>query len=182
MDHITITGDLGSGKSAISKLISQERGYKQFSTGSAQRAIAEKLGITTLELNQRAETDPSIDEEIDSIFKSLKDNPEPYIVDSRMAWHFLPDSFKVKLVVDIETAARRVMGDATRTKEKYATVEDAISALKARRDSEILRFKKYYNVDLNNLKNYDLVVDTTSATPEEIKNQILEAADKFHSK
>ncbi len=175
MRHITITGDLGSGKSAVSRLIVENHGYKPYSTGTAQRALADRLGITTLELNQRAETDPTIDEKIDSIFRQLRDAPEKYVIDSRMAWHFVPDSLKVKLVVDARIAAERIMNDPKREKEKYPDIDATIVALAARRNSEVLRFRKYYNVDLNDLANYDLVIDTSTRTPQEIEALIMAA-------
>ncbi len=175
MRHITITGDLGSGKSAVSRLIADHHGYKQYSTGSAQRALADQLGITTLELNQRAETDPTIDEQIDSIFRQLEHAPVRYVIDSRMAWHFLPMSLKVKLVVDARIAATRIMNDPKREKEKYPDLEATVTALAARRSSEVMRFKKYYDVDLEDLRNYDLVVDTSTKTPEEIEDLIMAA-------
>jgi cytidylate kinase len=49
--------------------------------------------MTTTELNKYSETHPEIDAEIDSTFKSLT-NSENLIVDSRLAWFFIPNSFK----------------------------------------------------------------------------------------
>jgi cytidylate kinase len=175
MRHITITGDLGSGKSAVSRLIVENHGYKPYSTGSAQRKLAEQLGITTLELNQRAETDPSIDERIDGIFRELRDAPEKYVIDSRMAWHFLPESLKVKLMVDARIAAERIMHDPKRERERYPDIETTIAQLAARRHSEVTRFKRYYGVDLNDLSNYDLVIDTSARAPQEIEALIIGA-------
>ena len=46
--------------------------------------------------------------------------------------------------------------------------------LKARVENTDFRFKKYYDVDFLDKKNYDLVIDTTDLTPEEIVDKILE--------
>ncbi|HNG89589.1 MAG TPA: cytidylate kinase family protein, partial [Saprospiraceae bacterium] len=89
-NKITLTGDLGSGKSAVSKLLCATTGYEYISTGRIQRNLAQEMGLDTLEMNRRADTDPSIDQRIDSIFVSLGTDPKGYIVDSRMAWFFLP--------------------------------------------------------------------------------------------
>lgn len=65
---ITISGDLGSGKSLLaSALVDRWKADRSFH-GVRQRRLAERMGITTLELNKRAETDKSIDEQIDSVF------------------------------------------------------------------------------------------------------------------
>jgi cytidylate kinase len=65
---ITLTGDLGSGKSAVSSILCEITGFEYLSTGRIQRKIAENMGMDTLELNRLADTDPSIDERIDSVF------------------------------------------------------------------------------------------------------------------
>ena len=62
---ITITGDLGSGKSTVAKLIAEKTGMEYFSTGKIQRKIAEELKIDTLELNKRGKEDKSTDNLID---------------------------------------------------------------------------------------------------------------------
>lgn len=48
---ITISGDIGSGKSTTGKLLAKKLDYKYLSTGAIQRQIAEEMGMTTLELN-----------------------------------------------------------------------------------------------------------------------------------
>ena len=53
-------------------------------------------------MNRKADTDPSIDERIDGIFAELGKDQKSYVVDSRMAWFFLPDSFIRKVDNKIE--------------------------------------------------------------------------------
>lgn len=174
-NKITITGDLGSGKSAASRVILAQIEMEYLSTGRIQRAIAERLNMTTLELNEYSETHPEIDDEIDSVFKSINSNPEPHIVDSRMAWHFIPSSFKVYLTVDPRIAAERVFKDSTRKNEgKYSSVEAVEKSLRARRESEIRRFQDIYGVNCADHANFDLIVDTTHITPEEVAKTIID--------
>lgn len=176
---ITISGALGSGKSTIMKLLATDLGYDTYSTGAAQRKIALKYGVTTLQLNHMADSNPAIDQEIDGVFRDLKNSGKDYIVDSRMAFYFLPDSFKVKLNVAINEAARRVYNDKTRTSEvKFETLEDAKAALIARRASEVARFMGTYGVNIDDEKNFDLVVDTTDKTPKQICSHIINAFKK----
>ena len=170
---ITITGALGSGKSTVAKSIAQILGLEYYSTGSAQRKIAQQMGITTLELNKKAEEDKSIDDQIDNVIRSMNCDGNAYVVDSRLAWHFMPDSVKIKLDVEKEEAAKRIFNDKNRSNEKnYQTTEEAFNATVARRQSERERFLKYYNVDIEDDKNYDLIIDTTSLTPSEVCEKI----------
>lgn len=176
---ITITGDLGSGKSVVSKILESTLGYEIYSTGKVQREIATRYGMTTLELNQYAETHPEIDEEIDSAFIRLNSASEGYIVDSRLAWHFMPNSFKIYMRVPYEVAAARIMADTTRKGEQYSSLIDAVTKLKARKDSENSRFLEKYGCDCSNMDNFDYVADTQNASPEEVAKGILEAFEAW---
>jgi len=171
---ISLTGDLGSGKSHVSRLLSEKLGFRIVSTGSIQREIAAKHGMTTLELNEYTKTHPEIDDEIDGTITKLQEADESLILDSRLAWHFAPKSFKVYLTVNIDEAARRIFYDK-RTSENYQDIEEAKDKIRARRKSELERFKDYYNIDYSDLKNYDLIVDTTEITPEEVCEKIINA-------
>jgi cytidylate kinase len=174
MPAITITGDLGSGKSAVSRQLCHLTGYEYVSTGKVQRQLAAELGIDTLELNRLADSDPSIDERIDGIFKSLASSVDNYVVDSRLAWFFLPDSFKVYLAIQPEEAVRRIMSDPERQSESYQSAKEAMDKVIARKHSENARFWKTYGADCTNMQLFHLVIDTTSKTPVAVAERILQ--------
>lgn len=165
---ITITGELGSGKSTVSKLLATMLGARRYSTGDVQRQMAQARGISTLELNILAEQDPSIDQEIDSIFADLKTSQEDLVIDSRMAWHFIPESVKIKLTVSKAEAAQRVHQDDSRVSETSETIAETHSRLAERQESERRHFMKNYGVDVNNDNNFDFVIDTSSTDPKEV--------------
>jgi cytidylate kinase len=167
--RITIAGDIGSGKSTIAKKLASSLGVEPLSTGGIQRQLAQQRGLTVLELNKLAEDDPGIDREIDGYLMRLADRE--LVVESRMAWHFVPNTLKLYLYISDGAAARRIIG-AQRIDEDYGTIANAAQPIMARRRSEIIRFKKYYDVDIDDLRNYDLVIDTTFATVEEVVEQV----------
>lgn len=180
-NKISITGDLGSGKSAVGRILKAKLNIRSISTGSIQREIATRMGMSTLELNHFTDTHPEIDDEIDAVFKNLQHDPASYLLDSRLAWFFIPDSFKVYLQVDIRVAAQRIMNDSTRKGEKYASLEDAINDLRARKQSENNRFLREYGADCANKNNFDLVIDTSYATLEAIADKIVAAFDAYQA-
>jgi cytidylate kinase len=175
---ITLTGDLGSGKSAVSRILCERTGFEYVSTGRIQRLLAQEMGIDTLEMNRRADIDPTIDQRIDGIFVDLGKDPNGYVVDSRMAWFFLPDSFKVYLQADVHIAAGRILSDPTRNSEQYGSLEEAVEKITARKQSENARFLKKYGADSTNLNNFDLVIDTARRSPGEVADLILQLMQK----
>jgi cytidylate kinase len=174
MKHITITGSLGSGKSVVSSILKEKLGMEIESIGSLLRKMAQNQGMTTNEFNKYIEDHPEFDHELDSFVAEQGLSAVPKIFDSRLAWHFIPQSFKVYLYVADEMAAQRVYHDKNRLNETYKSEADALSLIIERRKSEILRFKTQYNVDLEDLTNYNLVIDTGHSTPEEIADRIID--------
>lgn len=178
--RIAITGDIGSGKSAVGKILRDRLGFAFYSTGELQRRIAAERGMTTLELNQYAETHPEIDREIDGKTVELDGRPEPFIIDSRIAWHFIPTAYKVYLRVDPDVAVDRILG-AGRHDERYASREAGKTEIRSRRRSETERFREIYGIDLTNMANFDLVVDTSFAPPDAVADAIVASFEAWRS-
>ncbi len=171
---ITLTGDLGSGKSTVSSILCALTGFEYISTGKVQRQLAQELSLDTLEMNRRADTDPSIDERIDGIFVSLGQDLNGYVIDSRMAWFFLPNSFKVFLKTAVEVAVQRILNDPERNSEQYFSPEEAAQKILARKASENTRFLIKYGADCANLDNFDLVIDTAERPQKVVAELIFE--------
>jgi CMP/dCMP kinase len=170
---ITISGALGSGKSTVAKILVQKFNLKHYSTGDFMREIANKRGITLLELSKLAETDRSIDKELDNYQIQLGKDEDNFIIDARLGWHFIPNSIKIFLDVTDEEAAKRIFKEG-RTDEKYNTDLNAtLENIKNRRASEIKRYQDYYNLNYYDHNNYDLVVDTTEIPAEEVAEKII---------
>ena len=162
--QIAISGDLGSGKSTIGKLLAAKLKVRYLSTGDLHREIAASRDLTTLELNRIAELDLSIDEAVDNSLRLLAESREPAVVDSRMAWWFLPEAFSIHLSVAPDLGANRALGRRHDT-ETYRTAEEARVSVKARAASERSRFASLYDVNVSSLRNYMVVLDTSSVSP-----------------
>ncbi len=180
---ITISGDIGSGKSTTGRLLQERLGYKYLSTGAIQREIAAEMGLTTLELNQLTESRLDIDEKIDSYTRALNDSKENYIVDSRLAWHFIPSSYKIFLRCDENIAAIRISKDDKRkSDEENRALKHLLGKIQARRKSEKERFKRIYNIDFEDLLNYDQVIDSSFFTPDQIGDLIMDGIAFYNKK
>ncbi len=171
---LTVSGLIGSGKTSVCRELSALTGWRVVSAGTILRRMAEDRGLSVIELNEIAKTDESIDKLIDDQLIALRDSSESLIVDSRLAWHFIPNSFKVHLIVDTSIAANRVF-NAQRSDESYATPEAAYAANAQRQTIENERFKQYYGIDCEDQSNYDLILDSSAMLPAELAARMFEA-------
>ena len=174
---ISLAGDLGSGKSTVGRLLAEKFGAQMYSTGTIQRELAEKMGMTTLELNKYSETHPEIDGMIDDGLRTLNERKISVVIDSRMAWHFVPSSFSVYMSAAPAVAAARIMY-AGRSSEPFSGIDEAIRSIAARRKSEQARYMQLYGVDIMDMKNYDFVIDTSEIPPELVAERIAAAYEK----
>lgn len=156
---ISISGQAGSGKSTISKLLAKRLGYKHYSGGDMRRKIARERGLTLAELNKLGETDETTDKEADNSIKKLGETEDNFVIDGRLAFHFIPHSFKILLKADLDTRAKRVYKDK-RISEKFEDMEAAKKMLTVRDKSDLYRYEKYYGLNHLEDQNYDLVIET----------------------
>ena len=95
-------------------------------------------------------------------------------------WYAVPESFKVYLKVDIDVAAKRAFEDAMRkSSEKFDTVEEQKQDMQKRYKLENERYWELYGVRKEDESNYDLVIDTTNLTPEQVANKIQQEYKKW---
>ncbi len=182
--NITITGNLGSGKSSIGKVL-KEQGYEIVSTGNIFRQLAMEKGLSVEEFNKQvneaaARGDRSVDKLIDDTTTKIGKERDHIMFDSRLAWNFVPDSFKVFVITDIDEASRRVFHDSVRANsESYETQEACKKALIHRQEMETVRYQEIYHIDYYDMSNYNLVIESTNASPAEIAEEILKLLDGF---
>lgn len=194
---ITISGEPASGKGTTVRALKekfQQEGYNVYviSVGDMFREVSveefkkehPEIENPTIEqvnndkefTQKRAEIDRNIDSyiakkglEINSIHRPN----DVYIIDSRLAFSNVPDSFAIRLTVDPNIAGRRVFGDDSRgTEDEYESIEEATESTRKRTRGEVERYKERYGVDLTDKNNYDLVIDTSYSTTEDILNVI----------
>ena len=102
------------------------------------------------------------------------------MIDGRLAFYFIPHSFRVFLTVDHETGTRRISNDI-RPDEDTKDFDSLYDSLKKRVESDDRRFKKIYGIHFLDEKNYDLVIDTSDITQEEAAEKIIREAKKLRS-
>lgn len=173
---ITITGDLYSGKSVLSKKLCEHYNLNFFSVGTLMRRNAEVLGMNITEYNKYME-EHCLDNIIDSTTREIGLKEEDFIFDARLAWNFIEDSIKIYLKVNIEEAVKRALKAQRGFSEMYSSEEEARESIEERSKLERERFMELYQVDIYNLHNYDLILDTSLINEEQVFSQIIHYID-----
>ncbi len=169
---ITISGTPGSGKSTIAKVLAKKLDFKHYSIGDFMRELAEEKGMTLEEFSKQAEKSVDIDKKLDEKSKKLGSEENNFVMDTRLGFHFIPNSFKIRLIVDSKIGAERIFKDSRRG-ESFESVEEAKEKIEKRIASERKRYAEYYNIDIDDENNFDLVIDTSDKNPEEIVGEII---------
>ncbi len=150
---ITISGTPGTGTTTLARGLSAELGLRWTNSGELFRRIASEKNVSVKELNRLAERGPEIDYLIDDAQKALA-REGPGIFEGRLSGHLLNADLTILLKTDLKVRAERV------SQRESKLFEDALQETKVREESEARRYMKYYNIEINDLSVYDLVIDT----------------------
>jgi len=177
---LTLSGVPGAGKSTIKNLLAEHLGLKSYSIGDLRGKMAQTRGITIDELNAIGMTDPNTDKDVDDYQKKLGQTENNFIIDGLLSWFFIPQSFKIFLTVDPSVAATRIFQARTTESGRddepnYASADEAKRIISERMNQNRMRYAKWYGIDPLDLAQYDLVIDTTKLTSEQVVDQITSA-------
>lgn len=177
---IAFNGDLGSGKSTIAEKVAQEIGYPRYYMGQIFRDMAKKRGMTLVEYIKLGEKDANVDKEVDDYLVGLSKKEKNFVIESRTAWHLIPDCLKIYLKVGEREGARRIFEHLkqegnNRNEDKEAnSLEGVIESNRRRVKTDDLRYQKYYGINIHEESNYDFVLDTTNLSINEVFEKVME--------
>ena len=175
MVTITISGFPGSGTTTVAQLLEKKTKMKYVYSGDIFRKMAKKYNMSLEEFGKYCEKHRKIDEDLDKNQLEILQKGN-VIMEGRIAgWiayqNKIP-AIKVLLTADIKTRAKRIVkrekGDVQKRKQEIIT----------REKSEAVRYKNYYNIDIGDTSIYDLVIDSSNKTPEEIVSIIISTIKK----
>ncbi|OGI68232.1 hypothetical protein A2738_02075 [Candidatus Nomurabacteria bacterium RIFCSPHIGHO2_01_FULL_42_15] len=177
---ITIAGANGSGKSSTARKVAVELDFKHLSSGDLMRQIAKENNVTLEELSKIAEKENGVDKKLDDYVKQAG-MENKVVIDSRLAFHFIPESFKVYLDLDTKIAAERMLNDMKNNparhienEVKIESVEEMAEKSAKRLASERKRYFDLYGIENHtDHKNFDLIVDTNKNNLEQVVSIVL---------
>lgn len=167
---LAIGGPPGSGKTTVAERFAQAHAYTLVSAGTRFRKMAQEAGMDLEAFGRKAEKDAEIDRALDrSILEEVlrhDSTGRDVIVDGRIQAYLLVlrrvPCLKVLIGAPLEVRAERVAG------RERKSVEAAKREISEREKSERSRYKAIYGIDLDETSLYDLVIDSSNTTPDEI--------------
>jgi cytidylate kinase len=181
---ISFGGSIGSGKSGVARSLAQKLGWPYYDMGDIRRKLAAERGMTLEELNILGESDPKTDTEVDEYQEKLGKEQDNFVISGRTSWHFIPHSLKIFLKVDPLIGAERVFKSLAGRNEADGldSVETVLAANQRRVESDRLRYKKYFNIDVYDESHYDHVVDTSHITQNEAFERVCAIIEAINNK
>lgn len=181
---ITISGKPGSGKSSTADKVAEMLGYTRHSSGDMVRQLLTQYGLTLSEYNERAQNEHALDTHVDDTLRALRTKSD-IVVDSRLGFYWIPESFKVYLDLDMEVATVRIYKDAvsnqsrSKTGEGTASLAEVSHQVKERMEAERFRFRTLYHVDPYDTTHFDLVIDTSRHSPQTVALTVFDTYRKW---
>ena len=170
---ITISGMPGSGKTTVARLVATELGLEHVYAGNIFRRQAEEAGLTLQEYLRRAETDPTIDRQLDDHMRERALTGRA-VLEGRLAAFMASEAGVDALKVYLD-ASEAVRAERITNREGGATAE-RLQEIQARETSDWQRYRDLYGVDYHDRSRYDAVVDTDRRTPEDLAREIVRLA------
>jgi len=177
---ITLSGKPGSGKSSTADKVAELLGYTRHSSGDMVRKVLTKNKMTLEAYNNKAETDHGLDNQIDDELRHLRQKND-IIVDSRLGFYWIPESFKVYLDLDLDTATARIFKDVVTNSSRSSvgtsstSLHEVSRQVKGRMLNEQNRFRRLYGVDPYDKNHFDLIVNTSRNDPQSVAIAVYDA-------
>jgi len=163
---IAISGPPGSGKSTVARAVAKEFGLRYVSAGSIFRRIAKEMGMGLDQLSLMAEKDYDIDKAIDNETK-VEEERGDVVLDGHLTAWVVRDAVRIYVKASPDVRYDRI------AKRDSISFEEAKRTNAIREQSEARRFKAIYGYDVNDLTIFDLVIDTTYVSTEDVNTIVI---------
>jgi len=174
---ITVSGPHGTGKSTYARALAEALHLRYVSAGELFRQLAKQEKQSLQALSAKAAQDPSIDRMLDERTKA-EAKKGGVVIDAQLAPWMAGGSANVKVLL---TAPNEIRFKRIAERD-HVGIEDARRETEYRESIQQQRYKKYYDIDVNDLSVYDIKIDTSLHPIEETKRIVTESVRNFLSK
>jgi len=154
--RITVSGLPGSGTTSLSRYLAQRHNFTMISAGEVFRECAQKHNMELAEFGRLAEQDPTFDKMIDVRQKEIAEERDNIIVEGRLSgWMVEKADLKIWLFAPINCRIDRIV-----YRDQIADDETAKKITLERERCEAGRYSAYYNLDINDLSIYHIILNS----------------------
>ncbi len=168
---ITLFWLAGSGTSTVGKLLAKKMQLNFMSSWNILRSWAKDEGYASIyEFEDKvAKHDTTFDIKLDNKVAEYGKNEDNFIFESRLAWHFIPESIKIYLDCEESERYRRIF-------QREGWEKQNIIDQNTKRETELVH--RYNDVYPDILfppqeEDFDIYIDGTDILPEQIVEQIM---------
>lgn len=172
---ITVSGPPGSGKSTTAAAVADAFDLEHVSGGDIFRSLADDRGLSLAEFNELAEDDDQIDRDLDRRLREIAIERDGIVLESRLAGWLAEEyaDFRLWLDAPLEVRARRI------AEREGKDVDRARLETEEREGSEKLRYEEYYDIDIDDLSIYDLVLNTARWDADGVRSVVETAVESY---
>ena len=172
---VTVSGPPGAGKSTTVAALADAFDLDHVSGGDIFRSLADERGLTAVEFNRLAEEDDQIDRDLDRRLRTIALERDDVLLESRLAGWLAGDAADLRLWLDapIEVRAARI---ADREAKSAGT---ALTETREREESEALRYREYYGIDIADLSIYDIALNTARWSESDVPDILTAAVEAY---
>lgn len=168
---ITISGKICSGKTTLLKSLEKKLGWKAFMTGQLFRDYVKK---NKLSLEGAEEQNAKLTKEVDYKVRDMLHKKGNLIVDGWMSGlmaNNLPDVLRILLVCKDEIRYKRF------AKREKIDIKEAQVRVEERQSNWFNKIRQIHKInpkEFTNVKNYNLIIDTSYITPQAVLRKVLQ--------
>lgn len=168
---IAVAGLPGTGTTTLCRILSARLNLPHVYAGQFFRQMAKEKEMDLVQFGEYAEKHAEVDQQLDARMIEVA-RRRGVILEGRMvAWQLQQadaGGLKVLLEAPEPVRAKRVAG-----REGITDIEAVMTENRHREASEAKRYREYYGFDPNDPRHYDLVIDSSDKTPEQVADVVI---------
>jgi predicted cytidylate kinase len=172
--RIAVSGPPGSGKTTVCVVVAEKMGYELVLVGRIFRDMADERGVDLAAFGRLAEEDDAIDRELDRRMVAIARAKEDIVVEGRLTAALLKregvDVLAVGIGASEAVRCERIAGRECKPQD------DVLEEMRVRERSEAKRYGSYYGIDPTDRSIYDIWIDSSERSPEDIADEIVQKA------
>ena len=154
--RITVSGLPGSGTTSLSRYLAERHGFTMISAGEVFRQLAKEHNMELARFGDLARNDSSYDKMIDARQKEIAEANNNIVVEGRLSgWMVDNADLKIWIYAPIGCRIKRIV-----FRDQVADEETAKSLTLEREQCEADRYRSYYNIDINDLSIYHIILNS----------------------